>query len=276
MEPRSLKRLLNLPKRQRNPVVAEGLKLLGDYVDRLQEDAQWTYDDGRSSSAAVLDIFAAEQAASFMILLDLVRVGWDADQSLVNEQIKRFHNHLARGLYVEAYGGYPATLKELRDYFAFHRRSHYLDGPSDVDWIFRNEILERREGPLYVDYVAFENECHWETPLSRDHTYRMVPKIVDVVLGLREIGICEAEALNQMADVWSQVDISDVQLHWQDVRKANLEVLSRLPITPDNRDRAWTVVESWIHPLNSLDMTPIEVTHAELQAERDRWLSEQW
>lgn len=150
MEPRSLRRIVEIPRAQRNAVVARGLKLLGDYVSQLSKDARHMYDEDRSSAAGVLDIFAGEQAASFMILLDLVRAGWDAEQKNVNEQIKRFYNHLARGLYIDAYGGYPATLKELREYFYFLRRSHYLDGPNDVDWIFRNDILERREGLLYM------------------------------------------------------------------------------------------------------------------------------
>ena len=275
MEPRSLKRLLDLPKGERNAVVAEGLKLLGDYVEKLQEDAQCMYDDDRSSAAAVLDVFTGEQAASFMILLDLVRAGWDANQALINEQIKRFQNHLARGLYVEAYSGYPATLKELREYIAFHRRSHYLDGPSDVDWIFRNEILDKREGPLYVDYIAYEDGCRWETPLSRDHSYRMVAKIVEVVCSLRRSGICEAQNLNHVADVWSHVDISNPDLHWLEVKKANIEVFSLIGVSERTKADALIAIEGWIHPLNTLEMKFIEVTSSELRAERDRWLGEQ-
>ncbi|TDO14614.1 hypothetical protein EV580_2747 [Mycobacterium sp. BK086] len=276
MEPRSLKRLLNLPKNERNAVVAEGLRLLGDYVEELQADAQDMHDNGRSPAAAVLDVFTAEQAASFMILLDLVRAGWDADQLRVNEQIKRFQNHLARGLYVEAYSGLPATLRELREYLTFHRRSHYLDGPNDVDWIFRNDILEKREGPLYVDYIAYETGGKWETPLSRDHSYRMVPKIVDVVRSLHRAGISQEQALNHVADVWLHVDLADLDMHWQDVRKANIEVLTRTGVTEQTKLDAQQAVEGWIHPLNMLEMSFIEVTPSELEAERDHWLNAQW
>ena len=64
MEPRTLKRLLELPKARRNEVVAEGLDRLGHYLERLQLDAQWLHDDGRNESAAIVDLFAAELAAS--------------------------------------------------------------------------------------------------------------------------------------------------------------------------------------------------------------------
>jgi hypothetical protein len=55
---------------------------------------------------------------------------------------------------MRACGMRPGTLAELQEYVDNHREEFYLDGPNDVDWIFRNEVLEGREGALYVDYVA--------------------------------------------------------------------------------------------------------------------------
>jgi hypothetical protein len=35
------------------------------------------------------------------------------------------------------------------------RRSHYLLGPNNVDWIFRNQLIADRESSLYVPRLGF-------------------------------------------------------------------------------------------------------------------------
>ena len=50
------------------------------------------------------------------------------------------------------------------------RREFYLDGPNDVDWIFRNQILDSRESRLYVDLIADEEgRLTWTSPADRDN-----------------------------------------------------------------------------------------------------------
>ncbi|WP_156738572.1 hypothetical protein [Mycobacterium sp. E2699] len=277
MEPRALKCLINLPASERNEVIAEGLEMLGRYVERLVTDANWMQKDGRFESAAILDIFAGEQAASFAILVDLARAGWSISTPRINEQIRRFNDHLSRGLYVEAYDGCPATLGEIERLLDMERRSHFLDGPSDVDWIFRNAIIDHREGPLYVDYVRHEDRCQWVTPLERNHSFRRIPKIVSLVLSLRSAGICNANALDYLVEIWRPIEIWDRNLHWQTVAKANREVLVRVfePYGRIEQIHAQRILNDWIHPLNWLDMSMIKVSHAELQQERNDWRNEQ-
>ncbi|MFL0289391.1 hypothetical protein ACJH6H_29685, partial [Mycobacterium sp. SMC-21] len=218
------------------------------------------------------------QAASFVILLDAVRAGWSVSSDVLNEQLGRFYDHLARGLYIEAYDGCPATLGEIERYLDMERRALFLDGPNDVDWIFQNEIVERREGQLYVDYVAYEHGCEWTSPLGRDQSYRRVPKVVDLVLSLRTAGVCNADVLDNLVDVWRQVDITDRNLHWQSVHRANIEIADDLLRRSRGIERVHIkrILNDWIHPLNHLDMSLIKVTRAELQARRDQWMSEQW
>jgi hypothetical protein len=38
----------------------------------------------------------------------------------------------------------PADFREVRERINWLRRSHYLDGPNDVDWIFRNQLFSQR------------------------------------------------------------------------------------------------------------------------------------
>jgi hypothetical protein len=271
--------VLCIPRPERNAAVAEGLSKLGAYVRQLEADAAVLHANGRGQAAALLDVFSGEQAASFAILLDLVRAGWDAEAPLINEQIKRFSQHLARGLYVQAYNGCPETLAEIEGYLRPYRVSLYLDGPTEVDFIFRNDILQQREGPLYVDYVAYENHCEWESPLDLEQPFRTSPKVVKLAISLLNVGICDPDALDRLRAIWRPIDISDKSLHWQTVRRANLGLLDWLqtqgrPCTAEDRKR---VLDDWIHPLNFLDLTQIEVSKAELIADRERWLaSQEW
>ena len=153
MKPRSLAQVLNLPTAKRIEVLADGLRMLAEHVGVLYADLLELVDHDRRRGAAVVDAIASEEAAKLLILLDVVRMGWD-DQELVSRQFRRFYSHLARGMYTRLVHGRPADFKEVCDYAEHLRRSHYLDGPNDVDWIFRNEILAEREDSIYVDYVA--------------------------------------------------------------------------------------------------------------------------
>ncbi len=233
--------------------------------------------NGRAGSGAILDVFAVEQAASFAILVDLVRGGWNIDTAAVSEQMRRFYGHLPRGLYAAAYEGCPATLGEIERFLDVERRSLFLDGPNDVDWILQNEIIERREGPLYVDYVGYEHGCEWTSPLDRNHSYRHIPKIVDLVISLHTVGICDSDALTNLAYVWREIDIADRNLHWQTVYEANQQVIDQLTSSGEvHQGHLRRILNDWIHPLNCLVMSPIRVSRTQLEDERDAWIRSQY
>jgi hypothetical protein len=82
-----------------------------------------------------------------LILLDLVRLGW-RDHSKVKAQISPFYDHLGRCIYVEVLESRPADFAEVRRMVEDMRQAYFLDGPNDVDWIFRNELLSSREEGL--------------------------------------------------------------------------------------------------------------------------------
>lgn len=281
MKARYPKQLLCTPAPDRNAVIAEGLGLLGEYIARLDQDAEILYADKRRESAAIVDIYATEAAASFMILLDLVRAGWDRDQKIISEQVRRFSSHLARGIYANLYTGSPATIGEMEDYAKLLRQSHYLDGPSGVDWIFRNDIDAEREGALYVDYVQLEDGYQWETPMRQVGTHlldgRMVERVVEVALALRNIGVCEVGALDVVAETWRKIDITDHELTWLTVREANQDIVSRIIDASADRTDLRAAVEWWIHPLNAIGMKEEEVKISNLQGLRQQWVEkESW
>jgi hypothetical protein len=58
----------------------------------------------------------------------------------------------------------PGSFSDLLSYLEDARKEYYLDGPNSVDWIFRNSILDTREGAFYVDYVQTHEGHVWVAP----------------------------------------------------------------------------------------------------------------
>lgn len=138
-----------VPESRRFAVLADGLVMLAESVATLDQDAATLATSRRDRSAAVLRCFSDEEAAKVLILLDMARAGW-ANAAPIRTLLAAFYAHLARLLYVQVYGLAPADLAEVRTYVGLWRQEYYLDGPMDLDWIFGNELITRREERLYV------------------------------------------------------------------------------------------------------------------------------
>ena len=163
MQARALKSLMELPVAKRHDAIVEGLGLLVEHVTTLTDDLVYLTDGSRPRGALMLEAQAQEEAAKVLILLDLVRLGW-RDPLKVKAQIARFYDHLSRCIYAEVSKMRPADLAEVRRMVEDMRQAYYLDGPNDVDWIFRNQLLSSREDGLYVDYVRYEDGGHGARP----------------------------------------------------------------------------------------------------------------
>ncbi|MEV8545619.1 hypothetical protein [Streptomyces sp. NPDC051572] len=281
MKPRDLVAVLNLPKTERLVLVAEGLELLAEHVGTLRDDLIHLQEAGRSRGAAVIDGLASEEAAKLLILLDVVRMGW-ADTDAVRGQLRNFYNHLARGIYVRVIAGRPADLAEVRRYAESLRRSLYLDGPNDVDWIFRNSVEADREESLYVDYVTTEGDSAWITParLSDLKLSSWPSMVIDLALALHRFGCTSEKGLEIIAKEWSGVSLAD-DTHWGVVEQVNRSILEMLEAaglcSADLTQRdVRLAVEQWTFPLGGLDLSAIKVTKTELAAERERWVASQW
>lgn len=276
---KALKRVLTLPVADRHAVLADGLELLAEHANTLAADAATLLDVGRPRGAAAINALAREHAARFLILLDLVRLGW-RDQQRAQRQVKRFVDHRAAGIYAEVSVGRPADLAEVRRYVDHLRRQRYLDGPNDVDWIFRNSVDADREEALYVDYVSTEDEDRWLTPALRDNWWHArEDQVVTLVGCMQRAGLTAKAALDMTAAAWRTVLVED-DTNWQVVRRVNVDVLKRVADAGLQRPGLTQrdlqqVVETWTFPLYALDMSPIEVSDVELHAERDHWLQAQ-
>lgn len=280
MEPRQLGRIMRLSIPGRLEAITSGLDVLVEHVEALSNDLSFLEDAGRSRSGASIGIQAEEEAAKVLILLDLVRMGWRS-QKACNAQIARFYDHLARGIYAEVCHMRPASFKELKQIVDRARRSHYLDGPNDVDWILRNEIKTRREDSLYVDYVGLEGGDEWVTPASRDGygtAWRAAaPKLV---LALARSGVTTRESLGVVARQWRGVVI-DESTNWQVAAGRNRLILDELRVRGLVSDAATakdlhSVLDEWTFPMAGLQMSEIAVPASDLEAQRERWLDSQW
>jgi AbiV family abortive infection protein len=274
MEARALTRIMSIPKGDRIPVIAEGLALLIEHVERLRGDAEHLAAAKRWRAANVVTALAEEEAAKVLILLDAVRLGW-RDEKVASRHLKTFSNHLARCIYVEITDSSPADLAEVRRFVNDYRQSHYLDGPNDVDWIFRNQLEAKREEILYVDYVQTDDGPHWVTPAYHEDFWR-IGRVVELALALGRSGLTSAAGLSLVSNEWVGVEIED-KTHWQRIRHRSFKLLqaaeaagllSEAFTEPDIS----TIVETWGFPLGHLDLTAIKVKEEDLRSDQRRHL----
>lgn len=118
------------------PEIAWELQEAGDGAVALAASEQ-------CHACRVLATIAEEEASKVLILLDAVRCPRLPSDRLSN-QVGRFNDHFAKGLYARSCWYRPTTLGQLQEYINHDRDQFYLDGPNDVDWIFRNEIIQAR------------------------------------------------------------------------------------------------------------------------------------
>lgn len=286
MLPRRLRTIVQVPEHRRFSVLAEGMALLAENVAILEADAATLGASRRDRGAAVLRSFAEEEAAKVLILFDLARVGWKDDVA-VGACLSAFYSHLARGLYGKAYDGSPADVAEVRRYVDGLRRQYYLDGPMDVDWIFGNEVLTNREERLYVDYIEDEKgDRRWAGPADRaaifDEPFNsptVATTVVRLIAAMRHIGLLTEQGLAATRAAWNGLVVNDA-MHWSELRPVNVAVMENLAAllgrayaAEEDREAVRYVVEHWIFPLSSLDLTIAKVELDDLKSERERWLA---
>ena len=273
-ESRGLKQIAQLSPARRFAVIAEGLVLIAENVRSLREDITYLYDGKRFRAAEVITGLADEEAAKTLILLDLVRAGV-SNSRMLKQQTTRFYEHLARSIYAEVAHMRPASFAEIEGLVDLERKSHYLDGPNDVDWIFPNQLITEREQRLYVDYVLDDDEPRWVSPRRFERMgFGPLTEAPKLVISLERTGCTSLTGLKIWAEEWNGVVI-EPDTHWQEVAAINRRILGRLAgeenafATADDEDRR-RVIDHWTFPLTSLNLEMDEVARAELLEQRAR------
>ena len=279
MRVRAIKDLTQLAEREFFAAIAEGLKLIVKNVSKLWDAAAILGEEKKEHPARVLAIIAEEEAAKALILIDTVRCPRLPADRFAN-QLGRFNNHLAKGLYAKAYMLHAATLEDLQAYINLDREEFYLDGPNDVDWIFRNDVIQKREGALYVDYVAYDEEKKWfdpSTTLALGLNVRQ-PESVGMVQAFYDAGFFTKESLETIAEIWRSSP-PDMNTHFQEIRKLSYSTLelmeSRGLLEHPTSTYSW-LIEKWQFPMYDLDLSQITVSRNILLEQQKKWSPSWW
>lgn len=253
---------------RRLEVIAEGLALIGENVRSLRDDIAYLYDGKRLRAAEVMTGLADEKAAKTLILLDLVRAGV-SDPQMLKQQTSRFYEHLARCIYAEVAHMAPASFGEIQDLVDLERKSHYLDGPDDVDWIFPNKLITHRVQRLYVDYVVDHGDARWVSPRRfEDVGFGPLIEAPNLVIALEQTGCTSLARLRICAEEWEGV-VMEPDTHWQVVASINPRILARLAkqdhafAAASGQDRR-RIIDHWTFPLTGLNLTMDSVARADL------------
>jgi len=234
VRPRAIKDLSQLNDAELLSEVSEGLRLCVGNALRLWRDARKLRVSRRPQGFEILRLFVEEEAAKFPILLDAVRCPRQPADRFA-QQLGYFNQHLAKGLYAEYYNfASPSDLAEVRRYMDGERQALYLDGPNHVDWVFRNDILRKREESIYVDYVVYadslRDEHHWHSPDPRLMGLWLLssrPRVLDVALAIHGAGMTTEAALAKIADLWRASPMDDT-IKWPVLRQLNVRTLNIL------------------------------------------------
>jgi hypothetical protein len=275
MKARATAALARLPDGEFIEAMARGLALITEWIESLERWATHL-EENHAGGAEVLRVVADEEAAKYLILVDAVRCPRRFQKERVR-QLKRCHRHIEKGIYAEACNYSAPTYKELLGYIEHMRLSHYLDGPNDVDWIFRNVVEARREERLYVDYVEGDDGQEWWTPARFDRTPRWSSdsSAVRVARSLTRAGFGDPAGLQIVADIWRTFEVNDETTYTQLLEVIN-ETVQRLQAAGvfqadyGGHDHS-VIVDSWQFPLYLADLAEIRVDLEELRERQRNW-----
>ena len=231
--------------------IAEGASLVVDNVARLSAAAQCLSAAKQGSVAATLDILAGEEASKVLVLLDAVRC--PRDQATRERVLRRFNDHVAKGIYTKACSWVPVTFEDLRTYVESERASHYLDGPHGFDWVMKNAIRGERDRQLYVDFVGYfeagseAGKKEWITPYGDELSSglpRHSPEVVRVVEALHRAGATTQSGLEVIATCWRGFE-SDSDTRYGEVLGRNMFTLNMLGGLALRKTRSRTTADGW-------------------------------
>ena len=258
---------------------AEGLELVIANARRIYASAITLGETKHYHCAQVLQNLSEEEASKYLVLMDSVRCPRQPGKQF-SIQLERFNNHLAKGLYAQAYWMKPASLGQLQEYLDPYREDLYLDGPSDVDWIFSNQISRRREEVLYVDYVAHEGGHTWFHPGIYDDDWMgsftlTEPGALRIAGLLHDVGLSTSDALATVADLWRSEEMFP-EMKWPKLRTLNEHTLDRLNSRSLLQKRSNSdyllLIDRWQFPLYTLDLSPLEVDIESLRDKQRLWI----
>ena len=281
---RAIKDLCQLSDASLFEEVAAGIGHVVEVVDRLDAAARSLSEASERHPAQILRNMAEEEAAKVLILVDAVRCPHDK-QKEKSRTLGYFYEHLAKGIYAKVCKWSPADFAEVVCGVKRERVEYYLDGPSDVDWIFPNRITQQREDELYVGYARDDSEeegqCerYWVWPRNDDlFGYRTHP-VIDVARALHQVGATAPAALAVVAEVWQPVEVR-LEMRFDELAQLNLRTLEALEerslLAAAPAEVHAKIRDRWPFPLWPLDLRVRKVERERLREVQRRWSPDDW
>lgn len=260
--------------------ISFGLSIIIENAYSIEKSAEKLINDRNNIRGAhILRAVALEELAKCLILLDVIRCPRNNDIQFT-VQLKKFNDHLSKGLYINYCEIRPATFSEVKEWVEIHRREYYLDGPNDVDWIFKNWILQQREENIYVDFIESNGDHFWITPKRYDEyalkrfNLEITPDIIKLVYAMADCGFFKKESIKIIANYWRSIEIND-DLHWQLIREYNdytLQLLNEKDLLNDQPKYKYVLIKDrWFFPLYQLDMKIEKVNKNELRKIQEQY-----
>lgn len=284
MKHRSIKNLSRLRKEEFFPAVSKGLELVFENSSKLWESALELHNQGHVRGFKILDAFAREEAAKYLILLDAIRCPRKENANFAR-QLEKFNEHLAKGVYSHACEWQPGSYADLKRYVTLELDQFYLDGPSGYEWIFRNSIASQREEQIYVDYVEYdEGSNEWVTPETRKKHWDLYgaafePAVIKMIRALHSTSLHLPSALHVFSNFWSNFEFTE-ETHHQEFEKANLESLQAVEsaslLTEPTSEALAIILELYPYPLYKEPMREVAVSKAILKEQQESAQWQEW
>lgn len=280
MKHRAIKDLNQLKDENLFHEISTGLEKIHENCVELNDSSIYLLEHKNYRAYKIIDAIAKEEAAKYLILIDALRCP-RKNQKEITRQLAKFNDHMAKGIYAELCGWRASTYKELCGYIKNELDEFYLDGPMDIDWIFRNSIISKREEAFYVDYVQYDNQHDWLTP-KPDPRISVVPSssnsaVIGLIKALHNIGIGNIESITNFSKFWRGFEFTD-NTHYQEFRKANIECLELLDknglLNQVEDDQYNLVINSLPFPLYREEMKEKKISIAMLKEIQNNWCPE--
>ena len=267
-------RLCQMSQAERLGFIAEGLPLVFRSAQGFWQAACAL--DERVREAVVLERHAEEEAAKVLILMDMVRCPKKLVSSRMGSLVKWFYSHLARLIYAEAVSWKPTNVAQLREYVDLDRKSHHVDGTVG-EYIMPNSMIFNREGMLYADIAAYEDEgAIWSDPADLLHPLSFsgrAPTALRLAESMSRLGMFTRRGVELTAEVWGKVEFKDQESFRETntLTRALLErlIAEELPAEEAENKDAQLLYAAWPLPMYHLDFGMIEVPLEDLHEEQE-------
>jgi len=245
MKTRQFVRLASVAAERRDQLLLEGLRRLGANITTLIVEIDECNQAGARRAATLLRNIGREEAGKFLILLAIAQM---ADYSI-------------------------GSRSEMLRAIEHHRRELYLDGPNDFDFIMRNDLIDEREGALYVDLVDADSELLWLAPTELDFPVAASTSM-QLVAAITASDLISPQGFRRLRQAWSDFDPQS-ESHHDEWSQRTIQALQHTAADLPPTDNSWAqlagrIAYDWPMPLVHLDLDEKKIPRTDLVRERER------